>query len=59
MAEGLDISWPGCLLGLQGCSLLLPNLNGDSCGRATSQEQADAKIAEARGPSGILQDFGS
>jgi hypothetical protein len=34
--------------------LLLRNLNSDPFRRATSQEQADAKIAEARGPSAIL-----
>jgi hypothetical protein len=49
----------GGLLGLQGRSLLLRNLNGDSFRQSPPQVQTDTKFAEAREPSAILQDSGS
>ena len=58
-AQGQGISRAGGLLGLQGRSLLLHNLNGDCIRQATSQVQADTKFVEARDPSAILQDSGN
>ena len=45
-------------LDCRGRSLLLRNLNGNCIRQATSQVQADTKIAEARGSSAFLQDSG-